>query len=106
MKKQPRTLLLSEKQRDATEASELRCCFGFVCAFVCVLGVVLLNVANSDAHADGSTEMVSVSKVPLAVRERKDASAADAFEHSRFQINFPRCLLGRSRWGLGRAHGC
>lgn len=43
MKKQPRTLLLSEKQRDTTKALELHCCFGFrcvracvyVCAFVC-----------------------------------------------------------------------
>lgn len=47
-------------------------CTGRVCERVCVCvcalwGVVLLNVANSDAHADGSTEMVSVSKVPLAV---------------------------------------
>lgn len=73
---------------------------------VCALGVVLLNMANSDAHADGSTEMVSVSKVPLAVWGRKDVSAANAFEHSRFQINFPCCLLGRRRWGLGQAHGC
>lgn len=30
------------------------------------LGVVLLNVADSNAHADGSAEMASVSKVPLA----------------------------------------
>lgn len=59
-----------------------------------VLGVAVLNVANSDAHADGSAELVSVSKVPLAVRERKDVSAAKAFEHSRFQINFLCCLLG------------
>lgn len=51
---------------------------------VCAPGVVLLNVANADAHADGSTEMVSVSKVPLAVRERKAVSAANAFEHTRF----------------------
>ena len=82
--------------------------WGCVCVSVCVcaLGVVLLNVANSDAHADGSTEMVSVSKVPLAVWERKDVSAANAFEHSRFQINFPCCLLGRRRWGLGQAHSC
>lgn len=77
-----------------------------VCVCMCALGVVLLNVANSDAHADGSTEMVSVSKVPLAVCERKDVSAANAFEHSRFQINFPCCLLGRRRWGLGQAHSC
>lgn len=111
MKKQPRTHLLSKKkkQKDTTEAAELHCCLGLcVCVFVYAraLGVVLLNVANSDAHADGSTEMVSVSKVPLAVRERKEVSAANAFEHSRFQINFPCCLLGRRRWGLGQAHSC
>lgn len=39
----------------------------YVCVCVCARGVVLLNVANSDAHADGSAEMVSVSKVPVAV---------------------------------------
>lgn len=33
---------------------------------VSALGVVLLNVADSNAHADGSAEMASVSKVPLA----------------------------------------
>lgn len=59
-------------------------------------------MANSNAHADGRTEMVSVSKVPLAVWGRRDVSAANAFEHSRFQINFPCCLLGRRRWGLGQ----
>ena len=73
-----------------------------VCVCVCALGVALQNMANSNAHADGRTEMVSVSKVPLAVWERRDVSAANAFEHSRFQINFPCCLLGRRRWGLGQ----
>lgn len=67
--------------------------------YVCALGVVLLNVANADANADRRTEMVSVSKVPLAVRVRKAVSAANAFEHTRFQINFPCCLLGRKDGG-------
>lgn len=55
---------------------------------MCALGVVLLNVANSDAHADGSTEMVSVSKVPLAVCERKDVSAANALSTVGFRLIF------------------
>lgn len=67
MKKLPRTLVGSEQQRD--DAPELHCCFGScvsLCVCVCVR-VVLLNVANSDAYADGSGEMVSVSNVPLAL---------------------------------------
>lgn len=60
-----------------------------------VLGVVMLNVADSNAHADGSAEMASVSKVPLAAWERK--AAANASERSRIQINFPWCLLGSRR---------
>lgn len=82
---------------------ELRCFFALhVC--VCILGVVLLNVANSDAHADGSAEMASVSNMPLALWEQRDVPAANASERSWFQINFPCCLLGkRRRWGLGRA---
>lgn len=87
---------------------ELCCFFALrvcvrVCVCVCILGVVLLNVANSDAHADGSAEMASVSNMPLALWEQKDVPAANASEHSRFQINFPCCLLGRRRrWGLER----
>lgn len=45
-------------------------CSGIVLPFralrVRALGVVLLNVADSNAHADGGAEMPSVSKVPLA----------------------------------------
>lgn len=85
--------------------SEWRCCFGFGFVSVRALGVVLLNVADSDAHADEATVMVSVSKVPLALGEKRHVSAADAFEHSRFQINFPCCLMG-SRFELEQVHSC
>lgn len=51
-------------------AQGLSRCSGIALPFrafrVRALGVVLLNVADSNAHADGSAEMASVSKVPLA----------------------------------------
>lgn len=63
MKRPRRMSLLSERRRDSADAPEL-CCRSGLC--VCALGVVLLNVADSNAHADGGAEMPSVSKVPLA----------------------------------------
>lgn len=95
--------ILSEKQRSCTKALEL-CCAFWVSVCVFVGGGDFLITVSSDAHADGSIEMLNVFKVPQAVRERKDVSAASSFERRRVQINFLCCLLGRrKRWGLGQA---
>lgn len=76
--------LLSERRRDSADAAltELRYRTLVLARWEsCSYG------ADSNPHADASAEMTSVSKVPLAASERRDA--ANASERSQIHIHFP-----------------